>query len=70
MRCRKDIFTQYSVLRWNGTDATGVVWRNEAAEACEAVRGVKQHSSTTTLTPVYESDDDGRNESGNETHTI
>jgi len=30
--CR-DIFTQYSVLRWNGTDGTGVLWRNADAEA-------------------------------------
>lgn len=30
--CR-DIFTQYSVLRWNGKNATRVLWRNEAADA-------------------------------------
>jgi hypothetical protein len=67
--CRKDIFTQYSVLRWNGTDATGVMWRNEAAEAHEAISGVKLHSSTTMLTAVGQSDDTGRNESDKETNT-
>lgn len=29
--CR-DIFTQYSVLRWNGTDGCSVLWRNTSAE--------------------------------------
>jgi len=30
--CR-DVFTQFSVLRWNGTDATNILWRNTRAEA-------------------------------------
>jgi len=30
--CR-NIFTQYSVLRWNGTDATSIFWRNASADA-------------------------------------
>jgi hypothetical protein len=32
MVCR-DIFTQYTVLRWNGTDATHILWHSVSAEA-------------------------------------
>lgn len=29
----QDIFTQYSVLRWNGTDATSIFWHTTTAKA-------------------------------------